>query len=201
MSTEKNQVGVRETKKEIRDEIVREAGEQFRRSGYEGTSMRAVADALGISVGNLTYYFQKKEDLLEAVRVEQHKSYCRTPPPKCLEEFDAFFRRILRHQSENAYYFLHYGEMGRLVPKIREMQEEVLRDRRDTFEGGFANLRTAGLMGPDELQGQAECLVQVLVSVCTYGASWDERERLRALWTLIYPLLTEGGKKKYREMA
>lgn len=179
---------------------MREAGAQFRRGGYEGTSMRAVSDALGISVGNLTYYFRKKEDLLEAVRVEQHKGYRRTPPPECLEEFDAFFRRILRHQAQNAYYFLHYGEMGRLVPKIREMQREVLRDRRVTFVDGFANLRAAGLMGPDELPGQTECLVEVLVSVCTYGASWDGEARLRSLWSLIYPLLSQQGKERYRYM-
>ncbi|MBO4382810.1 MAG: TetR/AcrR family transcriptional regulator [Clostridia bacterium] len=36
----------------------------FRDYGYDGTSMRMLADACGMAVGNLCYYFPKKEDLI-----------------------------------------------------------------------------------------------------------------------------------------
>lgn len=191
---------VGKTHKDIRSEIIREAGEQFRDLGYEGTSMRGVADALGISVGNLTYHFQKKLDLLEAVRLEGHKGYRPTPPPLNLDDFDAFFRYVLNFQAENAYYFRHFAEVGRLLPRVREMQEEVLRDRDAMLRDGFANLKAGGVMQEDELEGQTERLVQVVGAVCTYAAAWETQKRLDALWSLIYPHLTEAGKARYRSM-
>ena len=163
--------------------------------------MRGVADALGISVGNLTYYFQKKLDLLEAVRLDIHKSYRPIPAPLDLRGFDGFFRYVLNYQAENAYYFLHFTEVGRLLPRIKEMQEEILRDRDAMLLGGFANLKAAGLMQEDELEGQTERLVHVVGAVCTYAADWEPQKRLEALWSIIYPHLTPKGKEAYRKLA
>lgn len=50
--------------KNIRDRIIQESEKLFRSQGYEKTSMRQIADACSISVGNLCYYFSKKEDLI-----------------------------------------------------------------------------------------------------------------------------------------
>jgi len=38
----------------------------FRRDGYDATTMRAVAKAAGVSVGNAYYYFSSKEHLVQA---------------------------------------------------------------------------------------------------------------------------------------
>jgi AcrR family transcriptional regulator len=38
----------------------------FRRDGYDGTTMRAVAQAAEVSVGNAYYYFSSKEHLVQA---------------------------------------------------------------------------------------------------------------------------------------
>lgn len=46
---------------------------------YNSISMRDIANELGISVGNLTYYFNKKEDLIEEVVEYKHK--------KCVPSF------------------------------------------------------------------------------------------------------------------
>lgn len=50
-------------------DIIRAATGMFLEKGYSATSPRAISDALNISTGNLTYYFQTKEHLL-AVLVE-----------------------------------------------------------------------------------------------------------------------------------
>lgn len=49
--------------KNTKDIIVDRAYELFRAKGYNATSMREIADAAGITVGNLCYHFPKKEDL------------------------------------------------------------------------------------------------------------------------------------------
>jgi AcrR family transcriptional regulator len=48
-----------------RDAIVSAALELFRERGFEGTTMRAVADRAGVSVGNAYYYFSSKDELVQ----------------------------------------------------------------------------------------------------------------------------------------
>lgn len=50
-----------------RDAIVRAARQMLLDEGYAGVSVRKIASELGISVGNLQYYFPTKDDLVEAV--------------------------------------------------------------------------------------------------------------------------------------
>lgn len=48
-----------------REQIVGAALRLFRRQGYQGTTMRAVAAEAGVSVGSAYYYFSSKEELLQ----------------------------------------------------------------------------------------------------------------------------------------
>jgi len=48
-----------------RDAIVTAALELFREHGFERTTMRAVADRAGVSVGNAYYYFSSKDELVQ----------------------------------------------------------------------------------------------------------------------------------------
>ena len=49
---------------ETRQRIVDAALELFRQNGYDGTTMRAVAQQAGVSLGNAYYYFASKDDLV-----------------------------------------------------------------------------------------------------------------------------------------
>lgn len=49
---------------ETKWKIVLASEQLFRKHGYEGTSMRMLANACGMAVGNLCYYYPKKEDLV-----------------------------------------------------------------------------------------------------------------------------------------
>jgi AcrR family transcriptional regulator len=48
-----------------RDAIVAAALELFRENGFERTTMRAVAERAGVSVGNAYYYFSSKDELVQ----------------------------------------------------------------------------------------------------------------------------------------
>lgn len=50
-----------------RQRLVTAAIEQFHRSGYARTSLADVAEAAGLSAGNVFYYFKAKDDLARAV--------------------------------------------------------------------------------------------------------------------------------------
>src|SRR4051812_15016027 len=48
-----------------RSAIIDAALTLFRERGYEATTMRAIAAAAGVSVGNAYYYFDSKEQLIQ----------------------------------------------------------------------------------------------------------------------------------------
>ncbi len=50
-----------------RDRILREATRLFARHGYEGTSLRMIAEAVGMQKGSLVYHFETKEKIHGAV--------------------------------------------------------------------------------------------------------------------------------------
>jgi AcrR family transcriptional regulator len=184
-------------KLKLRERILETALTLFNERGYLEVSMRNVSDSLGISVGNLTYHFKKKEDLVEAVVLEQHKNYKKPEIPRTLEELDACFRRVLGHQEKNAYYFHNYKQLGQISSRVFQIQKKVIQDLRDMIDGAFQNLKSSGLLKTDELPGQSENLIRVTLSLCAYGVVFENTNPIDSIWSLIYPLLTESGRAIY----
>ena len=64
VSTHDGELGPKATR--TRSAIIDAALRLFRQSGYEATTMRAIAADAGVSVGNAYYYFASKEHLIQA---------------------------------------------------------------------------------------------------------------------------------------
>lgn len=58
---------IRRNKTERKRELINVAAQLFKISGYDKTTVRDIADKVGITSGSIFYYFNSKEDLLEAV--------------------------------------------------------------------------------------------------------------------------------------
>lgn len=189
----------REIKKKdsLREKILKTARELFNRHGYNEVSMRDISEELQISVGNLTYHFRKKEDLVEAVVLEWHKRYQKPKSPETLEGLDGCFRRVLGHQEDNIYYSRHYKQLSQVSERIRRIQEKVLSDLHDIIEEAFRNLREARLMESDEIPAQSEYLIRTILSICAYGSVQNDTDLLMCIWSLIFPMLTKEGRIQY----
>ena len=60
-------------KEDIRGRILAVAEQRFRQQGYSKTSMREIAGAVGVGVGNIYNYFRNKDELFcEVVRPVLH---------------------------------------------------------------------------------------------------------------------------------
>lgn len=186
-------------KKEIKQEILSTAKTLFNEYGYNQVSMRTIADRLGISVGNLTYHYKKKEDLVEAVVLEQHTAYRKFKVPTNLKELDGFFRHMINHQDKNDYYFRHYAQLAQLSPRVYAIQRSVVQDKKNTLLEAFGTLTTDDILLRDHITGQTALLTDAIMFLSTYGISMNAQNRLRCLWSLIYPLLTEKGQALYHQ--
>lgn len=60
---------------QTRERILDAALELFRERGFEETTMRAIAEAAGVAVGNAYYYFRAKEYLVQAFYERTHEEH------------------------------------------------------------------------------------------------------------------------------
>ncbi|MGY4644350.1 TetR/AcrR family transcriptional regulator [Cellulomonas sp. URHB0016] len=71
MAAPESTVGARRSGAETRSAIQRAALELFTTQGYQATSMREIADALGIKKASLYYHFAGKDDIVRSLFVER----------------------------------------------------------------------------------------------------------------------------------
>jgi AcrR family transcriptional regulator len=74
--------------------ILQTALEIFLERGYEETTMRAIADKAGLSLGNAYYYFRSKEYLIQAFYQRLHDEHLKAALP-ALEKKDTLKARLL----------------------------------------------------------------------------------------------------------
>lgn len=60
---------------ETKGRILATALEMFQQRGFEETTMRAVAEKAGVSLGNAYYYFRSKEHLIQAFYFRTHEEH------------------------------------------------------------------------------------------------------------------------------
>ena len=83
---------------QTRQRIVEAALRLFRENGYERTTMRAIADAAGVSVGNAYYYFPSKQHLVQAYYAQSQEEHAAAARPvlDVERDLDARLRGVLR---------------------------------------------------------------------------------------------------------
>lgn len=74
--------------------ILETALDMFRERGYEQTTMRAIAQQAGVSLGNAYYYFSSKEHLIQAFYQRLHANHLAASEP-ALEHEATFKARLL----------------------------------------------------------------------------------------------------------
>ena len=91
-----------------REKILAVSLRLFNEQGYRNVTMRAIADALSISVGNLTYHFAKKQDIVAALMDDVFAQMTATAdmPAASLVQIDSLFSMMLDTLERCAFFFL-----------------------------------------------------------------------------------------------
>lgn len=112
----------------MRDRILDEAARLFAHRGYAGTTVQAVADAVGVSKPSVIYWYPSKKALRDAV-VDQMLLRWRELLPRLLEvaaegedRLDAVLREVVRFFAEDP-------DRARLLNRIAVDEPEETRDR------------------------------------------------------------------------
>ncbi len=147
--TAKTQKGER-----TREAILEAAMKLFRESGYEATTMRAVAKEAGVSVGNAYYYFESKEHLTQGYYAQSHVDHMKAAEPILAKETTLAkrLRGVLVSKIETA---APYHQFARVLFKTagdpssplspfseesRDVRDEAVRLMARTLEGAKAKV-------------------------------------------------------------
>jgi AcrR family transcriptional regulator len=116
---------------ETREQVIKAAIDLFSTKGFSGTSIRAIAYAMGMSISNIYHYFVNKEGLMLAILEQSSKrllDHLRQISEKEMEPLDRFRLLIESH--------VRLSEVFRKESKIFFIDEDHL-----SLEGKEKNLK------------------------------------------------------------
>lgn len=190
-------------KRNTRQEILNVAKAMFNQKGFNAVSTSDISQSLGLSKGNLTYYFKKKEHILEAILMEMPSAIPLEAPTNLLE-LNTFFQDMQQVVQENSFYFWHHAQLSQLSSKIHEMQVKMYQTNVDKLSRAFRTLQDNGLIRKEDFQGEYEYLIDTLLLTAIYWIPFCELRQVQQPnsmpdlhcreWNILSSLLTDKGK-------
>lgn len=155
-----------------RERILATSLELFNREGERNVSTNHIAEALGISPGNLYYHFRNKSEIVKQLFLRYQttvEAFLQVPNDRPLTWQDkvGYFEAIL--QSIWGARFLH-RDLGHLLNQDEELQDQYREFVAISIERGlkvYEGLRSSGL-----LEASDEDMKALLVNTWVMAASW-----------------------------
>lgn len=193
---------------DTKDSILATAIRLFNERGYSAVSMRDIADELGRSVGNITYHYAKKDQLIADIvaRIFEDLGELRIGPVSDVREFDSCVRRMVSFQEMYAFYFAALFEIGRANPRVASYQEKafvVLATGMDSAMGGLVDHGVLRDDLPQDVRKNiAVSLILVLMSWAQRSGAVKKTEDLhRMIWSVLFASLTDRGRRDYAALS
>jgi AcrR family transcriptional regulator len=146
---------------ESKEKLIKVATHLFASKGFRGTSIRDIANSMGMSISNIYHYFDNKEGLL--LGILQHSSmalvrklrHASDPNLEPLERFKRLLKSHIQHSAEgpkDGKIFLldeeHLSQEGAEINRKlqREILEIYLASLRDLEASGYVQCRSLTIL-------------------------------------------------------
>ncbi len=185
--------------------ILETAKKLFNERGYTNVSTRDIADELSISKGNLTYYFKKKEEIIEAILLESPSPRI-LKAPENLAELNDFFNDIQMTVQENAFYFWHHAQLIQISSKIKEMQNDILQKNIEFMTQAFKTLTSEGILRDENSPGEYDRIVDAVlitsiywIPFCKLKGEETPNSFSEQVWGILSSFLTAKGQIEFQK--
>ncbi len=196
-----------------KDEILRKAIELFNQFGYASITMRDIANAMHKSVGNITYHFPKKADLMSAVGdlIYQDFRSVQMQPKLSIHGLHEQLTEMIGFQKQYAFYFSNMVELRKYQPDTADTADRQFSVREKLISFYSAVIRNfeteeifKALPGKESSRYLAEGIVLIILSwrhsgMPNHDSQYDEL--LKIIWNVIYPNLTPKGMEQFHQEA
>ena len=191
-----------------KEKILIASKELFQEHGFGAPTLNSIAQKLGISRGNLTYYFKDKEALLEDLAEEMMAKYeaniGRAMQFPSWSSTNKTTDVYLELQREYSFIFLDAKVCShpKIVEQIRRMKEDLLKRQMSIINFSIQ----IGNMKQEAIPGTYRNLCETLWMINFYWfasesyrketakTSWD-----KLVWGIILPHFTEKGIASFKE--
>jgi len=199
-----------------KDKILYTALQLFNRYGVPNVTLRRIATEMGISQGNLNYYFKKREEIIEAL---YYQLLVKFEEEKAKLDMSAINMKFIIESNkagmESLYQFrflmIDFNQIMRENPKIHAHFIELEKIRKATYLKSFEFAIALGYIRPPEFENEYENFAD---RIRIFGDSWiaseyvyhfDEQENAvsknqNLLVEMFYPYFTESAKKEFLEL-
>lgn len=125
----------------------------FNEQGYEAVSLRQIATEAGTTIGNLTYHFKHKEDLIAAILVDLHEGFSARLDRTLggAELMGRLLDLILANEENQRRYPFYFGSLSQLMvefPSLKEENDAFARDIYEYYVWAFGRLAEDGWLEP-----------------------------------------------------
>ncbi|AKG34253.1 TetR/AcrR family transcriptional regulator [Paenibacillus durus] len=193
------------TKKVILDKAI----ELFNKNGYATVSMRDIADATNKSVGNITYHYKKKSDLIFAI-VELQYEDLQSLDLKTdvdIEGLNEQLKMMLDFQKKYYFYFSNMIELRKTYHEILEFQLKVREELTLHFLRIIENFEKKEIFRASPNKELQACLAKGIVLLMmswvqqtSLGETEQHEGLLNIIWSILYFNLTEKGVGLYNQI-
>lgn len=192
----------------LRPKIITRAILLFNERGYGAVNLGEVAKSLGVTRGNLTYHFSKKEDLLSVIltemwqKIEVERAKSRQFPS--FENLHNEVQLYYRFQKEYSFVFLdtHVLQHPMVRKQFREMTARTIADNKATIAFSIS----MGNMKPEPVPGAYHNLAFITWMLLFF---WLAQQIIRGekttedgekmIWSNLLPHFTEKGIQSFKD--
>ena len=198
----------------LKKAIISKAVVLFNERGISSTSPNQIADALNISVGNLTYHFKTKADLVKEVYEKMHvdsENFIKLDGYLTLDDFRKIMNSFRDFMKSYSFFFQYLFFILIMYPRVGKLYEGTnvigLKQGRSLFEYFIET----GRMIPESGGINYDYLTH---NIWMVGAFWNSQSKIYTsgslfeepmdlvdmTWYMILPYLTTKGKEEYEQI-
>lgn len=197
-----------------KQKICEHAQRLFHEKGYDNVSLRDIAEAAGTTIGNLTYHYPQKENLITSIQENLHNLYTdellmSDNNELLLTNMLTSFAKAQKNKEENPFYFRNIIELCKNSETMFKSNEAFRLRLYNYYLSCFVQLKECGWMRADITDQQYQTLAYLIVVMTTvwiqnaspyYDAALPHIELIEALHHIIVPYLTEQGLMMYQNV-
>lgn len=197
------------TKKE---QIQNTAIRLFKEKGYTNVSLREIAKEANTTVGNLTYHFSQKEDLILSLIDNLHNDFLFQFPEnihraELLSYFLNSFLRAEKNHLEHPFYYENISLLTVDSPKIMEMNHSFQKKLFDYYCRLLMQLREDGVIDALDEQITSFCYAFITMSatwmqdITPYHNPLLPKYRIAStVANLLRPFISEKYKEEFSKL-
>lgn len=196
-------------KQNIKKEILQVSRKLFNIYGYHEVTMRMIAYKCNIGVGNLTYYYKKKIDIIYAL-LEDGEPTLSTSNVSTIDDLYHFIYEMVDGVRKN-HFFFSSSQMQSLDESFFEANKQNVQKLHNAFISNLIELQKANKLSKNFNEEEMEAYV----SLCMLShISWANEEGKNSTYTnlnfnqfvyyqliLLKPYLTEKGLIEFKNIS